>query len=76
LKEGYIKGVREDRPAVVQLNGLIASLAVSELLAGLHPYRDDPNGSFAVHRVPLKPSRWVIGRSDLRSGAYPRQENA
>jgi hypothetical protein len=53
LKEGYIKGVREDRPAVVQLNGLIASLAVSELLARLHPYRDDPNGSFAIHRISL-----------------------
>lgn len=53
LKEGYIKGVREDRPAVVQLNGLIASLAVSELLARLHPFRDDPNSSFAVHRISL-----------------------
>jgi hypothetical protein len=53
LKEGYIKGVREDRPAVVQLNGLIASLAVSELLARLHPFRDDPNATFAVHRISL-----------------------
>jgi hypothetical protein len=53
LKEGYIKGVREDRPAVVQLNGLIASLAVSELLARLHPFRDDANATFAVHRISL-----------------------
>lgn len=53
MKEGYIKGVREDRPAVVQLNGLIASLAVGELLARLHPFRDDPNATFAVHRVSL-----------------------
>lgn len=53
LKDGYIKGVREDRPAVVQLNGIIASLAISELLARLHPFRDDPNASFAVHRMSL-----------------------
>jgi hypothetical protein len=53
LKEGYIKGVREDRPAVVQLNGLIASLAVCELLARLHPFRDDPNSTFAALRISL-----------------------
>lgn len=52
-KEGYIKGVNEDRPAVIQLNSLIASLAVNELLARLHPYRMDPNGDYAIHRVSL-----------------------
>jgi hypothetical protein len=53
VKEGYIKGVAEDRPAVIQLNSLIASFAVNELLARLHPYRLDPNGEFAVHRISL-----------------------
>lgn len=53
LAEGYIKGVAEDRPAVIQLNMLIASLAVNELLARLHPYRIDPNGEFAVRRISL-----------------------
>ena len=52
-KEGYIKGVAEDRPAVIQLNSLIASLAVNELLARLHPYRLDPNADYAVHRISL-----------------------
>ncbi len=52
-KEGYIKGVAEDRPAVIQLNSLIASLAVNELLARIHPYRLDPNGEYAVHRISL-----------------------
>lgn len=52
-REGYIKGVAEDRPAVIQLNSLIASLAVNELLARLHPYRLDPNSEFAVHRISL-----------------------
>lgn len=53
LGRGYIKGVAEDRPAVIQLNSLIASLAVNELLARLHPYRLDPNDEFAIHRVSL-----------------------
>jgi hypothetical protein len=52
-KEGYIKGVAEDRPAVIQLNSLIASLAINELLARLHPYRLDPNCEFAIHRISL-----------------------
>jgi hypothetical protein len=52
-KEGYIKGIAEDRPAVIQLNSLIASLAINELLARLHPYRIDPNGEYAVHRISL-----------------------
>jgi hypothetical protein len=52
-EEGYIHGVAEDRPAVIQLNSLIASLAVNELLARLHPYRLDPNGEYAIHRISL-----------------------
>lgn len=50
---GYIRGVAENRPAVIQLNSLIASLAVNELLARLHPYRLDPNGDYAIHRISL-----------------------
>lgn len=53
LGEGYIKGVNEDQPAVIQLNMLIASLAVNEFLARLHPYRMDANGDTAVFRVSL-----------------------
>jgi len=53
LEDGYIRGVAEDRPAVIQLNGLIASLAINELLARLHPYRLDPNGDYAIHRISL-----------------------
>jgi hypothetical protein len=53
IKEGYIRGAQEDRPAVIQLNSLIASLAVNELLARLHPYRLDPNGDYAINRISL-----------------------
>ncbi len=51
LEDGYIRGVQEDRPAVVQLNSLVASLAVNEFLARLHPYRLDSNADYAVHRL-------------------------
>jgi hypothetical protein len=53
LAEGYIRGVQEDRPAVIQLNLLIASLAVNELLARVHPYRLDSNDQYATTRVSL-----------------------
>ena len=53
LAEGYIRGIAEDRPAVIQLNMLIASFAVNELLARLHPYRLDPNSEFAIRRISL-----------------------
>lgn len=53
LKSKYITGVNEDRPAVISVNMLIASLGVNELLARLHPYRDDGNQGFAVFRFSL-----------------------
>ena len=81
LDEGYIRGVQEDRPAVIQLNTLIASIAVNELLARLHPYRIDPNGDFAIVRVSLSHSIYdhesdgapcpVIGRHVGRGDVEP-----
>ena len=53
LRAGYIEGVQEDRPAVVSINTQLASMAVNEFLARLHPYRYDPNRDFAVVRVSL-----------------------
>jgi hypothetical protein len=46
-REGYLRGVQEDRPAVITINGTFASMAVQELLARLHPYRNRPNSEFA-----------------------------
>lgn len=50
-REKYIQGVDEERPAVVSINTLMASLAVMELLARLHPYRQEQNAAYAVLRV-------------------------
>jgi hypothetical protein len=47
VKEGYLRGVEEDRPAVISVNMFFASLAVNDFLARLHPYRNLPNSEFA-----------------------------
>jgi hypothetical protein len=52
-REKYISGVQEDRPAVISVNMIFASLAVNEFLARLHPYRDDANSHFATYRFSL-----------------------
>lgn len=52
-KEKYIKGVQEDRPAVITVNMFYASVAVNEFLARLHSYRLDPNSDYAIHRMSL-----------------------
>ena len=50
-REGYIKGVRVDRPAVISINMAAASAAINEFLARLHGYRVKPNAGFAIRRI-------------------------
>lgn len=52
-KIGYIKGIREDQPAVISVNMTASAAAVNELLARLHPYRFKRNGVFAIRRISL-----------------------
>lgn len=47
LKDGYISGIQEQRPAVISVNMFIASLAVHELLCRLHPYREQRNATYS-----------------------------
>lgn len=47
VEDGYIRGVVAHRPAVISVNMFASSLAVNELLARLHPYREEPNGAYA-----------------------------
>ena len=47
ISDGYIRGVKESRPAVISVNMFIASLAVNDFLARLHPYREMPNADIA-----------------------------
>ena len=48
VKDGYIKGVQAQRPAVISVNMLGAALATNELLARLHPFREEPNAHYAA----------------------------
>lgn len=57
-KEKYIKGVNEERPAVISVNTLFSSLAACELLARLHPYRDDENAEHARLTISLTQVRF------------------
>ncbi|HEY1544962.1 MAG TPA: ThiF family adenylyltransferase [Xanthobacteraceae bacterium] len=51
VKAGYIRGIAEDRPAVISINMQMASATVNEFLARLHPYRYDDNAESAVLRT-------------------------
>lgn len=53
LREGYIRGAQVDRPAVISVNMNVASTAVLEALARIHPFRVEKNGAFAVQRIVL-----------------------
>lgn len=53
LQDGYVSGVEVHRPAVITLNMLLASIGVNELLARLHPYRDDQNHAYDHIEVDL-----------------------
>ena len=45
LEQGYVRNVDVDRPAVISINMQISSLAVTELLNRIHPFKDDkPSG--------------------------------
>ncbi|MEG3192819.1 MULTISPECIES: ThiF family adenylyltransferase [Novilysobacter] len=46
VKDGYIRGAPTSRPAVVSINFQLAAMAVTELLARLHPFRDSPNRTY------------------------------
>ncbi|WP_158807800.1 ThiF family adenylyltransferase [Beijerinckia sp. L45] len=62
-KAGYIQNVQEDRPAVISVNAVLAGMAVNELLARLHGFRDEPNGCYGT-----------IGMSISQVAFYPEAE--
>lgn len=77
LQDGYVSGVAVHRPAVITLNMLLASLGVNELLARLHPYRDEANHTYDHVQVDLcemtmdpapKPEPCPIFKGDVGKG--------
>ncbi len=68
----YIRGVAEERTAVISVNMFYASLRVNEFLARLHRCRGDPNSDFARTQVSLTQVRMVAeseGMTCLRLAA-------
>ncbi len=66
LREKYIRGVQEDRPAVISVNTLIASIAVNEMLARIHRFRYDNNDTYASLRYAIhEPCVFRESESDL-----------
>ena len=53
LDEGYIHGIREERPAVISVNTLAASLAVNDFLARIHGFRWFSNADCGTGRFNL-----------------------
>ena len=47
VEDGYIRGVQAQRPAVISVNMLAASLTINEFLARLHPFREETNNNYA-----------------------------
>lgn len=73
VRIGYIRGVEEDRPAVISINMQMASTAVNEFLARLHPYRYDDNGDFAVLRRSFIQGTEYRESEEAPSGTFFRQ---
>lgn len=62
-RAGYIRNVREDRPAVISVNTVFSGLIVNEFLARLHDFRDEPGDLYAT-----------IGFSLSQMAIYPEAE--
>jgi hypothetical protein len=73
LRAGYIHGVEEDRPAVISINMQMASIAMNEFLARLHPYRHDDNADSAVVRVSFIQGAEYREREPAASGMFAAQ---
>jgi hypothetical protein len=58
VEEKYLKGIAEDRPAVNAVNMHFSAMAVLDLLARLHPYRNDGNAGFAAQTISLTAGFW------------------
>ncbi len=68
--EGYVHGVAVDSPAVVSINGFVASHAVNEMLARLHPFRVDDNAEYRHQVFSLTEGIWVRVPDDCAACEY------
>lgn len=71
VRQRYISGVNEERPAVASVNALYASLAVNELLSRLHEVRDDGTPLESI-TLSLSQLRILTQPEGERQSAYRR----
>ena len=62
VNEGYLRGVEEDRPAVISVNMFFASMMVNEFLARLHPHRNQANAGYAYVGANLPKCSFIQSR--------------
>ncbi len=67
-KEGYLLGVRENSPAVISINGFIASAGVNEFLARIHRFRLESTSDQRWQQFDLVNCCWT---HTGRKGALP-----
>lgn len=60
LEEKYITGAKESSPAVISINMQVASMAINDMLARLHPYREDSNNTIETIRIDLTGLRFRL----------------
>ncbi len=71
VRQRYIRGADEERPAVASVNALYASLAVNELLARIHAVRDDADPLESI-TISLTQLRMLTATDSGHPTAYAR----
>ena len=61
VEEKYIVGAQESNPAVISINTMVASLALNDFLARLHPYRNSPNSDMESISINLCELDFTLG---------------
>lgn len=79
-RDGYVRNVHVERPAVITINMQIAAMAANEFIARLHPYRRINNAECTIHTFDFRENDHVcepdgppspllaryVGRGDAR----------
>ena len=74
-KEGYIKNINVNNPAVISVNMQIASHAVNEFLNRIHPYKSERPDQYAASTIDMTEGYIVnVPESDFPTDSYLRQK--
>lgn len=71
-REGYIRNVHVERPAVITINMQIAAMAANEFIARLHPYRRVDSAECAIRTFDFRENDHVCEPDGTSSPLLPR----